>query len=87
MSELPRAILLLAASAALVRSEEQKDSQAVSSPCLSVCQMDEASGLCRGCLRTLQEIARWSQLDPPAKRSVWGQIEQRIAVLRSDSRL
>ena len=27
------------------------------SPCQSVCVMDEASGWCRGCLRTLPEIA------------------------------
>jgi prolyl-tRNA editing enzyme YbaK/EbsC (Cys-tRNA(Pro) deacylase)/predicted Fe-S protein YdhL (DUF1289 family) len=47
------------------------------SPCLSVCRMDEASGQCRGCLRTLQEIAGWSQMDDGARRAVWQQIATR----------
>ena len=33
----------------------------VPSPCISVCRMDAASGLCEGCLRTLDEIAAWSR--------------------------
>lgn len=33
------------------------------SPCVSICEMDAASGLCRGCKRTLGEIARWSSMD------------------------
>jgi len=31
----------------------------VRSPCIQVCQLDEEHGLCRGCLRTADEIARW----------------------------
>ena len=30
----------------------------VPSPCISVCRMDERTGWCEGCLRTLAEIAR-----------------------------
>ena len=47
------------------------------SPCLSVCRMDAASGLCEGCLRTLDEIAAWGMLDNRGKRAVWELIEQR----------
>lgn len=32
----------------------------VPSPCINVCKMDEASGLCLGCFRTLGEIAGWA---------------------------
>jgi uncharacterized protein len=32
--------------------------------------MDEASGWCAGCLRTLDEIAAWSRLDDGAKHRV-----------------
>jgi uncharacterized protein len=42
----------------------------IASPCTSVCEMDARSGYCRGCLRTLDEIAAWSVLDPGAKRAV-----------------
>jgi predicted Fe-S protein YdhL (DUF1289 family) len=33
--------------------------------------MDEASGWCVGCLRTLDEIAAWSTLDDEGRRAVW----------------
>jgi predicted Fe-S protein YdhL (DUF1289 family) len=49
------------------------------SPCISVCRMDEASGLCEGCLRTLDEIACWSTLGETGKREVWSSIGRRIA--------
>lgn len=50
----------------------------VPSPCLSVCRMSEATGLCEGCWRTLDEIGQWSSADAAAKREVWSRIEQRI---------
>ena len=49
----------------------------VPSPCLSVCRMDGATGLCEGCLRTLDEIAAWSALGEEDKRAVWQQIAKR----------
>ena len=52
----------------------------VPSPCINVCRMDAAGALCEGCLRTLDEIAAWSQLSNPAKRAVWAQLELRRAV-------
>ncbi|MEM5325838.1 DUF1289 domain-containing protein [Paraburkholderia sp. JHI2823] len=49
------------------------------SPCINICRMHEASGLCEGCLRTLDEIASWSTFDEAAKRAVWDAIEMRHA--------
>ena len=46
----------------------------VPSPCISVCAIDDASGLCAGCLRTLDEIAVWSVLDDDERREVWVRI-------------
>ncbi len=40
------------------------------SPCINLCQMNPNSGLCRGCFRTLDEIARWSSLSASAKQQV-----------------
>ncbi|WP_041675009.1 DUF1289 domain-containing protein [Ramlibacter tataouinensis] len=51
--------------------------EAVPSPCISVCRMDAASGLCEGCLRTLDEIAAWGGLDSEGRRAVWALIEER----------
>lgn len=33
----------------------------VASPCTNLCAIDAASGMCRGCLRTLDEITIWGQ--------------------------
>lgn len=50
---------------------------AVPSPCINVCTVDEARGLCRGCLRTLDEIARWSSMSEHDKLQVWRLIRLR----------
>lgn len=42
----------------------------VPSPCINVCTMDAASGLCIGCLRTIDEIAGWSRFSDDEKRAV-----------------
>ena len=42
--------------------------------------MSADTGLCEGCWRTLDEIIQWSTADEPAKRAIWAQIEQRLAV-------
>ena len=52
---------------------------AVPSPCINICRMDEASGYCEGCWRSLDEIALWSQLDDADKRIVLEQIALRRA--------
>ena len=49
----------------------------VPSPCINVCRMSPSTGLCEGCLRTLDEIAAWSTLDDAARRAVWLQLDQR----------
>lgn len=57
-------------------------SVAVTSPCVSICKMDEATGWCEGCLRTLDEIAFWSVLDEADKRAVWVELGRRRIVWR-----
>ncbi len=69
---------LLQAAQAVKASDPQA---AVPSPCLSVCQMDEASGLCRGCLRTIDEIIRWGGADRSYQRRVWEAIEERTGLV------
>lgn len=50
---------------------------AVASPCISVCVMDEATGWCTGCLRTLDEIALWGMLDNDDKHAVLAAVAAR----------
>ena len=51
----------------------------VPSPCINVCRMNRSTGLCEGCLRTIDEIANWSSFDDAAKRAIWEEIEKRHA--------
>ena len=53
----------------------------VPSPCVGVCKMDEASGLCNGCLRTIDEIVAWGQSNDAARRRIWRSIEERQGLL------
>ena len=48
------------------------------SPCISVCKIAPDSGLCYGCLRTLEEIGAWANSDDEDKRAVWGKIAERL---------
>jgi uncharacterized protein len=53
------------------------------SPCISVCVMDDAQGVCRGCRRTLDEIARWSSYSRAEKLAVLEKVAQRNAQARA----
>jgi uncharacterized protein len=49
------------------------------SPCTAVCILDPASGLCRGCYRSIDEITRWSDLGPEEKRRILADLPRRRA--------
>ena len=42
----------------------------IASPCINVCRMDPITGLCEGCARTLDEIARWGTASEDDKRAI-----------------
>ena len=50
----------------------------VPSPCICVCTMDQRTGLCIGCYRTLDEIAAWSGMDDAQRRAVWARLAERV---------
>jgi predicted Fe-S protein YdhL (DUF1289 family) len=64
------------AQALLARAPGVLAAAVVASPCVSVCRMGE-DGWCEGCLRSLDEIARWSGQDDAARRAVWQNIVAR----------
>ena len=53
------------------------DSVHVPSPCVSICVVNPNTGLCEGCLRTLNEVAAWGQLPSAQQREVWQLIQVR----------
>lgn len=48
------------------------------SPCTGVCRIDEATGWCLGCKRTLAEIADWPMLSVREKRDVLARLAGRL---------
>lgn len=54
----------------------------VDSPCINVCKME--AGHCAGCLRTLDEIARWANIGDDGKRLILAAVAQRRARLDAD---
>jgi uncharacterized protein len=52
------------------------DERGPGSPCLNICSLDGA-GVCRGCFRTLEEIAEWTRM---------GAAEQWATVARAEAR-
>ena len=50
----------------------------VVTPCIKVCAVDGASGLCLGCLRSLQEIAEWSRLGDERRAEIMAELPARV---------
>ncbi len=47
------------------------------SPCIKVCVIEPDSGLCAGCSRTLEEIARWSVMSEGERRKIVAELARR----------
>lgn len=58
----------------------------VESPCISICEMDASSGLCRGCFRTRDEIAFWGGASNNERIAILDQLHDRRAALGGRSR-
>jgi predicted Fe-S protein YdhL (DUF1289 family) len=58
----------------------------IESPCNKTCTMHPVSGLCIGCGRTLDEIARWGAMSPRERAEILTQLPARLAA-RPDMRV
>lgn len=56
---------------------EEKPAADPGSPCIKICQLDHASGLCIGCKRTMTEIVQWSYYDTEQRRSILQELKNR----------
>lgn len=45
------------------------------SPCVKLCRIETETGICEGCGRSLDEIARWSQMSEAEREAVWVRLE------------
>ena len=43
-------------------------------PCIAICSTSQGDAVCKGCGRTFDEVQRWTELSPGAKRATWRRI-------------
>ncbi|HYG31651.1 MAG TPA: DUF1289 domain-containing protein [Methylophilaceae bacterium] len=55
------------------------DQPEIQSPCIGVCTMSEATGLCLGCYRTIDEIRAWWDMSAQQRSEVMDSLEERQA--------
>lgn len=53
----------------------------IKSPCLRLCAVDGRANICRGCGRTLKEIAGWSAMSDVEREMVLRDLPRRIGTL------
>jgi uncharacterized protein len=53
----------------------------IESPCTKICTLDARSGLCLGCGRTIDEIARWAVMSADDRARIMAELPARRASL------
>ncbi len=51
----------------------------IESPCIKICTLDARSGLCLGCGRTIDEIARWASMSEAERERIMAELPARRA--------
>jgi predicted Fe-S protein YdhL (DUF1289 family) len=51
-----------------------------------VCRIETDTGLCEGCLRTLDEIAAWGAMREAERERVWTRLDARRAAREGEDR-
>lgn len=53
----------------------------IESPCVKICVVHPESRLCTGCLRSIDEIGRWSRMTPEERREIMAELPGRAGQL------
>jgi predicted Fe-S protein YdhL (DUF1289 family) len=59
------------------------DRTMIESPCVKICTLDARSAVCRGCGRTIDEIARWSAMSAAEHARVTAELPVRLVARRA----
>ena len=54
----------------------------IKSPCIDICKLDKETGICIGCFRTVEEIAKWKKMEDDEKLDVLGKLKDRETLLK-----
>lgn len=49
----------------------------IESPCINVCVVHPVERICTGCLRSIEEIARWSRMTPEERTEITAELPER----------
>ncbi|MBM1688883.1 DUF1289 domain-containing protein [Sulfitobacter geojensis] len=49
----------------------------VESPCIKICVVHPEARLCTGCLRSIDEIGRWSRMSSDERREIMAELPDR----------
>jgi predicted Fe-S protein YdhL (DUF1289 family) len=55
--------------------------ESIVSPCIGVCAMNQSSGLCEGCFRSIEEIRDWWDMSAIERAEVMANLEERQTTL------
>ena len=55
----------------------------IESPCVNICTLDARSGICLGCGRTIDEIARWTAMTVAERSRVMHELPARLAASKA----
>lgn len=51
----------------------------IKTPCVQVCFVDPAAGVCVGCFRTMEELGRWTKYSDGEREAILAALPQRQA--------
>lgn len=54
----------------------------IESPCIKVCVVHPEARICTGCLRSIDEIGRWSRMSVEERRDVMNALPDRASLLK-----
>jgi predicted Fe-S protein YdhL (DUF1289 family) len=54
----------------------------VESPCVRICVVRPQARICTGCLRSIDEISRWSKLSADERRAIMAALPDRADLLK-----
>jgi predicted Fe-S protein YdhL (DUF1289 family) len=58
---------------------------AIETPCEQICIVDQPSGLCRGCGRSLAEIGRWTAYSDGERSRIMVELPRRLEAMNARS--
>lgn len=66
----------------MVAADSATRSTMIDTPCVKVCTIDARFGLCLGCGRTIDEIARWTAMTAAERGHVMAELPSRLTAGR-----